>query len=130
MRVPLELARVQDLEVAVELIEEIKSKKEKKIVAELDTIKVGKFEIRKGPYGFYFQHNKKNYGLGNKDPSVLTEQDCKDIMSQKKEWMKQKFSPGQNQNKTVEKEDSIPIEIKPVEVGNAEKKTRGRPKKL
>ena len=120
----------EDLEVAVELIEEIISKKQKKIVAELDTIKVGKFEIRKGPYGFYFQHNKKNYGIGNKEPSVLTEQDCCDIMSQKKEWMKQKFLPAQNHNKIVEKDATIPIKIKPVELVIAEKKPRGRPKKV
>ena len=51
-------------------------------------------------------------------------------MSQKKEWMKQKFSPGQNQNKTVEKDASESIEIKPVEIVNVEKKPRGRPKKI
>ena len=76
--------------------------KEAKTKSKNDAVNIGKFEIRKGPYGFYFQHNKKNYGIGNRDPSTLTEQDCKQIISSKKEWLDNNTKKPSNNPKKVE----------------------------
>jgi topoisomerase IA-like protein len=43
----------------------------------------GAFEIRLGPYGYYFTHNKKFYSIGKREPDSLTEQDCYDIINEK-----------------------------------------------
>ena len=92
----------EDLEEAVNVIEEQILAKETKAKSKNDAVNIGKFEIRKGPYGFYFQHNKKNYGIGNRDPSTLTEQDCKQIISSKKEWLDNNTKKPSNNPKKVE----------------------------
>jgi len=86
----------EDIEEAVNVIEEQVSAKEKREQAKLDAIIVPgtkKLEIRKGPYGYYFQYYKKNYGIGgDRDPTKLTEEDCMDIVKAKKEWLSSKSS--------------------------------------
>jgi DNA topoisomerase-1 len=104
----------EDIEEAVAVIEEQVEAKKRKETAQAESIKVGKFEIRKGPYGFYFQFNKKNYGIGQRDPANLTEQDCKDIMTSKKDWLANK--PATVSGGSVTSTSETP-------------KTRGRPKK-
>jgi len=106
----------QDIEEAVNIIEEQREAKKRKEEVKLDTVKVGKFEIKKGPYGFYFTFNKKNYGIGQRDPATLTEQDCRDIMDNKKKWL-------ETNNET--KKQTSPKSNSPEET----KKPRGRPPK-
>ncbi len=79
-----------DVEEAVNVIDEQIAAKKRKEEVKSEIIQVGKYEIKKGPYGFYFTFNKKNYGIGQKDPANLTENDCREIMSSKKEWEKAK----------------------------------------
>jgi DNA topoisomerase-1 len=117
----------EDLEEAVNVIEEQIIAKSAKIQAKLEAIIVGKFEIRKGPYGLYFQHNKKNYGIGNRDPSVLTEQDCIQIMNSKKEWTANKNKPNSSEMK---KEQIIqPSQNTENIVVKSNSRQKGRPKK-
>jgi topoisomerase IA-like protein len=78
------------VEEAVNVIDEQISAKKRKEEVKSEIIQVGKYEIKKGPYGFYFTFNKKNYWIGQKDPANLTENDCREIMSSKKEWEKTK----------------------------------------
>jgi DNA topoisomerase-1 len=77
-----------DIEEAVDVIEEQREAKKRKLEAAQESIKLGPFEIKKGPYGHYFTFNKKNYGIGKKDPANLTEKECREIMEAKKEWQK------------------------------------------
>jgi len=80
-----------DIEEAVDVIEAQREARKRKLEAPQESIKVGPFEIKKGPYGHYFTFNKKNYGIGKKDPAKLSEKECREIMEAKKEW--------QNKNK-------------------------------
>jgi DNA topoisomerase-1 len=121
----------EDIEEAVNFIEEQISAKSAKIQAKSEAISVGKFEIRKGPYGLYFQHNKKNYGIGNRDLNALTEQDCIAIINSKKEWLANKSNSSQvssqsqrnpfDEPKQTKSNDKTEIENQP--------KQKGRPKK-
>jgi DNA topoisomerase-1 len=86
----LKIVEEHDVEEAVEVIDEQRDAKKRKEEAKADTVTVGKFEIKKGPYGLYFTHNKKNYGIGQRDPSTLTEKDLRDIMESKKQWVAKK----------------------------------------
>ena len=106
----------EDVEEAVVVIEEQREAKKRKEEAKADTVKVGKFEIKKGPYGFYFTYNKKNYGIGQRDPATLTDKDCRDIMENKKQWLADKDKKSSPAN-TVAKSNE------------QEKKPRGRPTK-
>lgn len=117
----------QDIEEAVNVIEEQISAKSAKIQAKSEAIIVGKFEIRKGPYGLYFQHNKKNYGIGNKDPNSLTEQDCITIINSKKEWLANKSNEKQNTNSSTSNSRK---EVNSIVSSNIETKSKGRPKKV
>jgi len=106
-----------DVELAVEVIDEQREAKKRKEVAKTETVNIGKFEIKKGPYGFYFTHNKKNYGIGQRDPSSLTEKDIHEIMDSKKQWIA---------NKEKDQKTNT-ITAQTVEV--VDKKSRGRPPK-
>ena len=121
----LKIIEEEDIEEAVNVIEEQIIAKSAKIQAKSEAINVGKFEIRKGPYGLYFQHNKKNYGIGSRDPNSLSEQDCVAIINSKKEWLSNKSnnkqSPSQAQKMDI-------IEPVPVNLENSTK-VKGRPKK-
>ena len=121
----LKIIEEEDIEEAVNVIEEQIIAKSAKIQAKSEAINVGKFEIRKGPYGLYFQHNKKNYGIGSRDPNSLSEQDCVAIINSKKEWLSNKSnnkqSPSQAQKMDI-------IEPAPVNLENSTK-VKGRPKK-
>ena len=103
-----------DVEEAVEVIDEQREAKKRQEVAKKEMITIGKFEIKKGPYGFYFTHNKKNYGIGQREPSTLTEKDIRDIMESKKQWVAKK--------ETDQKANPISGEV-------VDKKSRGRPPK-
>jgi len=76
-----------DIEEAVDAIEEQREANKRKLEAP-PPLKVGIFEIKKGPYGHYFTFDKKNYGIGQKDPAQLTEKECREIMEAKKTWQK------------------------------------------
>jgi DNA topoisomerase-1 len=108
-----------DVEEAVEIIDEQREAKKRKEASKTDTVIVGKFEIKKGPYGYYFTHNKKNYGIGQREPSSLTEKDIRDIMENKKQWVSKK--------ETDIKSNTISGQADEV----VDKKSRGRlPKKI
>jgi len=79
-----------DIEVAAAVIDEIQESKKKREEAKKEEIKVGKYTLKKGPYGYYFTVGKKNYGIGERDPNSLKEDDFKTIMEQKKQWMGKK----------------------------------------
>jgi topoisomerase IA-like protein len=121
----------EDVEEAVEIIEEQREAKKRKEEAKGDTVKVGKFEIKKGPYGFYFTFNKQNYGIGQRDPATLTEQDCRDIMDNKKKW--QQKADKEKKPSPSGKTGSGLGSIVQSEEGGSEpkenKKPRGRPAK-
>lgn len=110
-----------DVEEAVEVIEEQREAKKRKEEAKSETVSVGKFEVKKGPYGFYFSFNKKNYGIGQRDPATLTEKDCREIIESKKQWTASKKDAG-------DKKTSPKSSIQEESIGY-NKKPRGRPHK-
>ena len=73
-----------DIEEAVALIDSIiESRKKRQANPVIKVPPKGAFEIRLGPYGYYFTHNKKFYSIGKREPGSLTEKDCRDIMKDK-----------------------------------------------
>ena len=73
-----------DIEEAVALIDSIiDSRKKRETNPVIKVPPKGAFEIRLGPYGYYFAHNKKFYSIGKREPGSLTEKDCRDIMKEK-----------------------------------------------
>lgn len=73
-----------DIEEAVSLIDStIESRKKRETNPVIKVPPKGAFEIRLGPYGYYFTHNKKFYSIGKREPGSLTEKDCRDIMKEK-----------------------------------------------
>ena len=106
-----------DVEEAVEVIDEQREAKKRKEQAKTDVVSIGKYEIKKGPYGYYFTHNKKNYGIGQREPSTLTEKDILEIMESKKQWVAKKETD-QKTNSVVGQSGEV-----------VDKKSRGRPTK-
>lgn len=127
----LKIVEEEDIEEAVNVIEEQISAKSAKIQAKSEAISVGKFEIRKGPYGMYFQHNKKNYGIGNRDPNSLTEQDCIQIINSKKEWLANKSNSSQVSTQSQKNTSDEPKQSRSNEKAQIDNqpKQKGRPKK-
>jgi DNA topoisomerase-1 len=127
----LKIVEEEDIEEAVNVIEEQISAKSAKIQAKSEAISVGKFEIRKGPYGMYFQHNKKNYGIGNRDPNSLTEQDCIQIINSKKEWLANKSNSSQVSTQSQKNTSDEPKQARSNEKAQIDNqpKQKGRPKK-
>jgi DNA topoisomerase-1 len=75
-----------DIEEAVALIDSTtESRKKRETNPVIKVPPKGAFEIRLGPYGYYFAHNKKFYSIGKREPGSLTEKDCRDIMKDKYE---------------------------------------------
>lgn len=73
-----------DIEEAVALIDSTtESRKKRETNPVIKVPPKGAFEIRLGPYGYYFAHNKKFYSIGKREPGSLTEKDCRDIMKDK-----------------------------------------------
>lgn len=73
-----------DIEEAVALIDStVESRKKRETNPVIKVPPKGAFEIRLGPYGYYFTHNKKFYSIGKREPGSLTEKDCRDIMKEK-----------------------------------------------
>jgi DNA topoisomerase-1 len=74
----------RDVEEAVALINSTtESRKKRETNPVIKVPPKGAFEIRLGPYGYYFTHNKKFYSIGGREPGSLTEKDCRDIMKEK-----------------------------------------------
>jgi DNA topoisomerase-1 len=73
-----------NIEEAVALIDSIlESRKKRQANPVIKVPPKGAFEIRLGPYGYYFTHNKKFYSIGKREPGSLTEKDCRDIIKEK-----------------------------------------------
>jgi DNA topoisomerase-1 len=73
-----------DIEEAVALIDSTsESRKKRETNPVIKVPPKGAFEIRLGPYGYYFTHNKKFYSIGKREPGSLTEKDCRDIIKEK-----------------------------------------------
>jgi DNA topoisomerase-1 len=73
-----------NIEEAMALIDSIiDSRKKRETNPVIKVPPKGAFEIRLGPYGYYFTHNKKFYSIGKREPGSLTEKDCRDIMKEK-----------------------------------------------
>jgi len=77
-----------DIDEAVVLIDStIESRKKRETNPVIKVPPKGAFEIRLGPYGYYFTHNKKFYSIGKREPGSLTEKDCRDIIKDKYKMM-------------------------------------------